>query len=114
MRSHALPSERMGESAKLLIERTPLREAARRGNLEPSSPSADPFPFAAPDARRKAYISAPRAGGCGYEISKRIIAGGADRCASRAAHRCHPHGPVGSQTILLWRRPAAQAFLAWS
>ena len=28
-----------------VVESIPLREAARRGNLEPSSPSADPSPL---------------------------------------------------------------------
>lgn len=52
-----------------------------------------------PDEYREAYLCSPGRGR-GHEISKRVIAGVADRCASRAVHRYHLHGPVGSQTTL--------------
>jgi len=90
MRSHALPSERMGDLTKLLVESIPLREAARRGNLEPSSPTADPFPFAAPDARRKAYTSAQRAGAVGTK-SRRGLSRASQIDARRMQHTAIIH-----------------------
>ncbi len=90
MRSHALPSERMGEPTKPLVESIHLKEAARRGNLEPSSPGADPFPFAAADARRKAYTSAPRAGAVGTK-SRRGLSRASQIDARRVQHTAIIH-----------------------
>ena len=56
--------------------------------------------FPAAPMRTERPTSAPHAGAAAMKISKRVIAGVADRCASRAAHRYHLHGPVGSQTTL--------------
>jgi hypothetical protein len=44
MRSHSLPSERMGESTKPLVESIHLKQAARCGNLEPSRLVQSPPP----------------------------------------------------------------------
>jgi hypothetical protein len=62
MRSHALPSERMGEPTKPLVESIHLKEAARRGNLELFRPGTDPSPFA-PLMRAESLLPLPHAHG---------------------------------------------------
>ena len=69
----------------------PLREAARRGNLEPSSPSADPFPFAAPDAPAERLIPLLRVQGAAGMKSRRGSSRAAQIDARRVQHTAIIH-----------------------
>ena len=74
-----------------VVESIPLREAARRGNLEPSSPSADPFPFAAPDAPAERLIPLLRVQGAAGMKSRRGSSRAAQIDARRVQHTAVIH-----------------------